>query len=164
MTAPRRILAAFWTAAALTAPAAAQTSTATLSANIGTVARLTLSTASVSFPDADPDVTPQIPASGGPVLVTAKARATPGAQVLLTIQASRNLRSGLDTVNASNVTWTATGAGFVAGTLSRPTAVPAGSWTGSGIRSGAITFYFRNRWSYATGIYSTTMTFTLTAP
>lgn len=56
------------------APLAAQTSNATLSADLGTIARLSFSSTTLSFDEADPDVLAQVPASGGPVTITAKAR------------------------------------------------------------------------------------------
>jgi hypothetical protein len=146
------------------APAGAQTSTATLSADISTLAKLTLSTSSVTFPDANPDVTPLVAAAGGPITITAKARATTGAQVILTVIASDDLRSGIQVIDASAITWTATGAGFQAGTLSKTAPVMLAQWTGSGIRSGAQQLMFRNLWSYATGTYSLSLTYTLSSP
>jgi hypothetical protein len=144
--------------------AAAQPATATLSANVGTQAKLTLSTASVSFPDADPDVAPDVPAAGGPLLITAKARATPGASVVLTIVATDDLRSGIDVLPASCITWTSTGAGFLPGTLSTTAPAPLGAWNGSGVHSGTQQLYFRNLWTHPTGIYTTSIVYTLSAP
>lgn len=166
MTVPRRLLVVFaaWMVAAPAARAAAQARSATLAANVSTVAKLTLSTATVSFPDADPDAIPLIPSSGGPVFISAKARATPGAQVVLTVLAADDLRSGLDVIPASNITWTATGPGFVGGTLSTTSPVTVGTWSGSGVRSGAQQLYFTNLWSHPTGTYTLSLVYTLTAP
>jgi hypothetical protein len=162
----RRLLAAViaWTVAAPTVRATAQAATATVSANVGTIATLNLSSASASFPDADPDLVPQIPTSGGPILITAKARATPGMQVVLTLQAADDLRSGVTTIPASNVTWTATGAGFVSGTLSKLSPVTLATWTGSGIRTGSQQLYLRNLWTHPTGTYTVSLLYTLSAP
>ena len=44
------------------------------------------------------------------------------------------------------------------------TAVSLGSWTGSGNQSGTQTYTLDNSWSYNTGNYGTTVTYTLTAP
>src|SRR4051812_8797970 len=117
MRAARRFTLAVlvWMLAVPAARGRAQSSTATLSASVSTLAKLTVSSASVSFPDADPDAVPQIAAAGGPLLITAKSRARPGTQVLLTVQAADDLRSGVTVIPAANLTWTATGAGFVAG-------------------------------------------------
>lgn len=151
-------------AAAPPARAAAQTATGTLSANVGTIAKLNLSTASASFPDADPDAVPQIPSAGGPILITAKSRATPGMQVVLTVQAADDLRSGINIIAASNITWTATGTGFIGGTLSKLSPVTLATWTGSGVRSGSQQLYFRNLWTHPTGTYTVSLLYTLSAP
>lgn len=153
-----------WAVVASPGRAAAQTSTATLSANIGAVAGLTLSAATIAFPDADPDTVPLIPATAGPILITAKSRATAGAQVVLAVQATDDLRSGVSVIPASNITWTGSGVGFVAGTLSTSSPVTVAAWTGSGIRSGSQQFFFRNLWTHPTGTYTLTMIYTLSAP
>jgi hypothetical protein len=153
-----------WSAAAPAALAAAQPAGATISATISPQASLTLSTLSITFPPADPDVISQVPAAGGPLLITAKARATAGQPVILSVLASTDLRSGVTVLPASNVTWTATGAGFVAGTLSATASVPIASWTGSGLRSGSQQYFFRNLWTHPTGTYTTTLVYTLSAP
>jgi hypothetical protein len=152
-----------WTALAPDAPTAAQTSTATLSANVSPLAKLTLSTASISFPDADPDAVPQIPSSGGPLVITAKSRAPAGALIVLSIHAADDLRSGIHVIPASNITWTATGPGFVGGTLST-SEVTVATWTGSGVRGGSQQFFLRNLWTHPTGTYTLTMIYTLSTP
>jgi hypothetical protein len=81
----------------------------------------------------------------------------------LTVLASDHLRSGVNTIPASNITWVTSGNGFSSGTLSAATAQIVAAWTGSGVRTGTQTFFFKNLWSYATGIYTLTMTFTLSA-
>jgi hypothetical protein len=145
-------------------PAAAQqiTDTATLNATFGGLARLSFSSSNISFPDADPDFVPNIPASQGPITITAKARTSPNGAVTLTVQSSDELRSGLNTIPASHITWTATGPGFTNGTLSAASPQLVATWTDSGVRTGTQTFFFKNLWTYATGIYTLTMTFTLT--
>src|SRR4051812_38572666 len=144
MSVPRRLVVILlgWAVAAFPTRATAQTSTATLSANVATVARLTLSSASIAFPDADPDAVPQVSATGGPLLITAKSRATGGAQVVLSVQAADDLRSGVTVIPASNITWTGSGVGFAAGTLSKSSPVMVATWTGSGVRSGSQQFFF----------------------
>jgi hypothetical protein len=144
-------------------PAAAQTSNATLNASINGLARLSLSSAALTFPDADPDTVPSIQASQGPITLSAKARTSPNGTVTLTVVASDQLRSGLNTIPASNITWVGSGAGFVNGTLSTTTAQVVAGWSGSGVRTGTQMFFFRNLWSYATGTYTLTMTYTLAA-
>jgi len=145
------------------APAAAQqvTDTATFNATFNGIARLTFSSTSVSFPDADPDAVPSIPAVQGPITITAKARTTLNGAVTLTVQASDDLRSGVNTIPASSITWTCTGAGFTNGTLSTAAPQLVANWIASGVRIGTQTFFFKNLWSYPTGIYTLTMTYTL---
>lgn len=166
MTSARRrfVILLVWMAAAPVGGAAAQPATATLSANIGTHAKLSLSTTSISFPDADPDDVPQVPALGGALLITAKARATAGTLVVLTVVATDDLRSGVSVLPASNITWSSTGAGFVSGTLSASAPATLGSWVGSGARSGTQQLYFRNLWTHPTGIYTTSIVYTLSVP
>jgi hypothetical protein len=84
--------------------------------------------------------------------------------VTLTLNAGTNLTSGGDTIAISNITWTAGGDGFVAGTMAVSSEVPVASWTGSGNRSGTQTFAMVNSWAYTPGSYSASATYTLTAP
>jgi hypothetical protein len=144
--------------------AAQQSATATLSSNMPPLVRLSLSANSLSFPDADPDLVPQVPSSGGPIAITTKARAPSNGVVTLTVQAADDLRSGISVLPVSLITWTAAGPGFVNGTMSRTTAQLVGSWVGSGVRSGSQTFRFENRWTHPVGIYTVTLTYTLSAP
>ena len=81
----------------------------------------------------------------------------------LTVRATDDLRSGVRTIPACNITWTVTGAGFVERNPEPHAARTVGSWTGSGVRTGTQTFLFLNLWTYATGTYSLTMTYTLSA-
>jgi hypothetical protein len=143
---------------------AAQTVTTTFSANFGGLAKLSISSNTVTFTDADPDTVPLIPASSGPLTVTVKARSTAGSTVRLTIFALDNLRSGLNTIPASNLTWTTTGAGFVAGTVTRFSAQTLGTWTGSGVNIGTQSYRFQNSWTYVPGTYTLLLFYTLSAP
>ncbi len=152
---------ACWSVAAV---AGAQTATATLNASLNPVARLSLSTNSLSFPDGDPDIFPVLTASPASVLITARARASYGSTITLTVQASDDLRSGVTTIPADAVTWTASGPGFVGGTVSRSSAQPVASWSASGVYNGSQSFAFRNQWSYPTGTYTLTLLYTLSAP
>jgi hypothetical protein len=142
---------------------AAQTSTNTLTVNVGSLARLSLSPTSLTFPDADPGTVPQVPALPGPVTVTVKARAARNSAVTLTVQASGDLRSGVTTLPASLIAWTATGAGMTSGSLST-SATMVGTWIGSGVRSGTQSFQFENRWTHPSGTYTVTLMYTLSSP
>lgn len=163
------LIPAFLVAAALAClappvPAASLAQSVMASANIGALAKLTLSPASLLFPDADPDATPTIPSSTGAIAITAKARTTPGATVGLSLMAADDLRSGMDTIPISALSWTATGSGFVAGTASRTTSQPVAEWSASGVYTGTQTFSLANSWHRATGTYSVSLVYTLTAP
>jgi len=144
--------------------AASLSRTATATATVAAAAKLSLSSTTLTFPDADPDTTPAIPASGGAITITAKARTTIGSTVSLSVRAGDDLKSGLDTILATQLQWTTTGTGFVAGTMSKTAAQPVASWTSSGSWTGTQSYTLLNSWSYATGTYSATLTYTLTAP
>ncbi len=153
---------------ALAAPssgqAASDTVTVAASAMVGGLAKLALSTSAISFPDADPDTVPFIPAGGGSITITAKARASPGATITLTVEAQDDLRSGTDTIPASALVWTASGPGFGDGTVVRGAAQTVAAWTSSGVRTGTQLYTLRNLWTYATGTYTLTLVYTLIAP
>ena len=141
-----------------------QTVVATLSANLGSLAKLSFSTNSLSFPDANPDLVPQVPSTPPAITITAKARAARLASITLTVVASADLRSGVNTIAASNLTWTASGPGFVGGTLSAATPQIVASWSASGNYVGTQQFQFRNLWTHPTGTYTLTLLYTLTSP
>ena len=163
-TIPSRKILAFCGATMLWAAAAAAQSsqTLTINATVSSRAELTLSPTTISFPDADPTATPSIPANTT-VSVTARVRSsgTPTLKVL----ASGDLASGGNSIGIGNVTWTASGAPFIAGTMSKTTAQDAATFSaGSGAYSGTFVYALANSWNYAVGSYSQTATYTLTAP
>lgn len=142
----------------------AQSGTATLLVMLPTTARVSFSTSSVTFPDADPGATPFVPSVPAEVTISARARVPRNTQITLTLQSTDDLRSGVTLLPASLITWTVTGAGFAGGTLSRTTPQLVGRWTGSGVRTGTQNFRFENRWTHPTGIYSATLVYTLSSP
>jgi len=137
--------------------------TLTINATVAARAKLTLGVAAISFPDEDVDATPSIPADENPVDVTVKARTGSSDTVTLTVQANGDLQSGGDAIAITNVSWTATGTGFVAGTMDT-VAQSAGSWTGPGEQTGTFSYFLANDWTYAPGNYTQTVVYTLTAP
>jgi hypothetical protein len=146
-------------------PAFAQataTGAVNVTVNVNARARLTLSSASVTFADADPDSVPTMTAA--PLTISVGARTSSTGNITLTVLASGNLTSGSDAIGISNLTWSATGTGFQAGTSNATTAQTVGSWTGSGAQSGSQTFSLPNSWSYVPGTYQTTLNYTLTVP
>lgn len=133
--------------------------------NLSARANLTVSPSTINFPDTDPTFLPLVPAAENPVLVTAKVRKDSSAALpaILTCLGGP-LISGVDTIAAGNITWTASGAGFVGGTLNNTFAQTVGAWPSSGIYNGSLSFRLNNLWTYASGNYNGTIIFTLTAP
>jgi hypothetical protein len=150
----------------LAAPAGAFNTNAEVNiiAPLASSAQLSITPSSLNFPNADPDTVPSIPAIGNPVTVTANAQTSGNKTVTLSVIANGDLISGSNNIPISNVTWTANPSGFRAGTMSKTTPQTAGSWTGSGNRTGTFSYFLKNSWSYTTGNYTQTVTYTLTAP
>jgi hypothetical protein len=140
------------------------TTNLTINATVNARAKLTVSTNTINFPDADPDSTPSISAAENGVSVTVKVRTGSASVATLAHQAAGDLSSGKNSIPISNVTWTAAGSGFSKGVMSSSAAQAVGSWTGSGTQSGTLNFALANSWDYATGTYTASSTFTLTAP
>jgi hypothetical protein len=159
---PALLFLAFAPAAATPAVAQQNSRTATLNVRVRGLAKLSISPPSLVFPDADPDSTPQIPSSGGPLTLVVKARVTPGVPIRLTVQAADDLRSGPDVIPASALSWTVTGRGFTDGTVDVANGQTVGSWSHSGRHTGTQHYVLANSWSYALGIYSLTLVYTLT--
>ena len=133
----------------------------TINATVLSRAELTLSPTLISFPDANPTTTPSIPANV-PVAVTARVRTT--GTPTLGVVANADLTSPLNTIGVNQVTWTAT-APFAPGTMNFGTSQNAATFAaGSGQYSGTYTFALANSWNYPIGAYTTTATYTLTAP
>ena len=145
-------------------PSGLQNATVTLSVNLGSHARLLMSSTTLDFPDADPDLVPFVAAVPSSIAVTAKTRTTRNNQVILTVQPTGDLRSGILTIPAAMLRWTATGTGFVGGALATGSNETVGTWTSSGVRSGTQSFIFENRWTHPPGTYSITLVYTLSSP
>jgi hypothetical protein len=141
----------------------AQRGTVFLLVNLPTQARITFSSTSVLFPDADPGTTPLVPGVPG-ITINARARVPRNSQVTLTVQSTDDLRSGVTVLPAALITWTSTGSGFSGGTLSRTTPQLVGRWTGSGVRTGTQSFRFENQWTHPVGVYSATLVYTIASP
>jgi hypothetical protein len=125
---------------------------------------LSVSPASVSFPSVDPDVSPAVVAA--PIVVSIRVRQNDGPWTL-TVLAGGDLIAGPSTVDITNVAWTATPAPpFQNGTLSKTVAQQMASGTGNvnPATSGSVTFRLANSWNYDAGLYTQTVTFTLSAP
>lgn len=135
-----------------------------LSTTISGRAHLTLGSSTINFPSADPGVIPAVAASENPLPVVARIRTATGSLATLQVTALGDLINGSNRIAIDNVSWTASGSGFAAGTLSKTEARQAGSWIGSGARSGSFSFYLANSWDYPVGSYQATVNYTVSAP
>ncbi len=153
-----------FTALPLAAQGASDTETLTINAIVAARATLTIAPTTINFPDADPDATPSIPANENSVSVQSKVRTSSAGVSTLTCLANGALQSVSDAIAISNVTWTASGAGYVPGTMSDVAAQNVGSWSGSGTRNGNFDFSLANSWDYNVGSYTQTVLYTLSAP
>lgn len=126
---------------------------------------LAVSPLSITFPSADPDISPSVAAA--PVVVSVRIRQNQGTPWQLTVLANGDLISGSETVDITNVTWAATPAPpFQNGTLSKAVAqrLAAGSGNVNPTQNGSVTFRLANSWIYSAGTYTQTIVFTLSAP
>ena len=142
---------------------AQQTATAsvTATANVAAKARLDV-TGTVTFADDDPDTTPILSAAA--LTIQVKARTGQNETVTLTVAADGDFEeAGGGVIGIGNLTWVVGGSGFAPGTAAT-TDQTVGTWTGPGTRNGTQTYRLANSWAYATGSYSVTLTYTLTAP
>ena len=90
---------------------------------------------------------------------------TGNARVLLTVQADGPLSNGVTTIPANKIGWTATGPGFHAnGTAAVNAPRIVGQWRGSGVWAGTQSYQFTDDWTYAVGVYTMTMTYTMSMP
>ena len=127
---------------------------------------LTISPTSITFPSADPDISPTIPAP--PVVVSVRVRQNLGnSPWLLTVLANGDLIAGSQRIDITSVTWTATPAPpYQNGTLSKTVAQRVAGGTGNvnPAKDGSVTFRLANSWNYSAGTYTQTIVFTLSAP
>jgi hypothetical protein len=150
-----------------TAWAATDSKTLTINATVAATAKLTLSAATISFPNADPDTVASIPSAPTTVTFTCMVKTGAASLATLTVLATGDLTNTAtppDTIAINNVTWTTSGAPFVVGTMNKTTAQPVASWTGSGNRTGTCSYFLANSWNYATGTYTASANYVLTAP
>jgi hypothetical protein len=124
-------------------------------------ATLTLGVSTISFSNASPATVSSIASSQNPVSVRVRTNST--TTWSLTVLANGDLVSGGNSIAISNITWTATGTGFVSGTMSKTTAQTLASGAGNVDRTGSQSFFLANSWNYATGAYTQTVVYTLVA-
>jgi hypothetical protein len=125
---------------------------------------LSVSPTTISFPTADPDISPVVIAA--PITVSIRVRQNTGPWQL-TVLAGGDLVSGGSVIDITNVSWTATPAPpFQNGTMSKTVAqrMAAGTNNVNPAENGSLTFRLANSLTYSAGIYTQTVVFTLSAP
>lgn len=143
---------------------AASTGSMTINYYVAARANLTITPATINFADMAPTSSPLVPAKENPVQVTVKIRKDPAAAAFTLTCQGGPLVSGADVIPSSGISWTASGTGLVAGTLSSSTPQAVGSWTASGNYNGSLNFNLSNLWTYSIGTYTGSILYTLTAP
>jgi hypothetical protein len=145
----------------LFAAAAAAVLAAPVPAGAGNIS-LTL-TGSINFLDASPDFVPVL----GPETIDLEVKAVgrTGIPWTLTLVADSDFQSGAATIPISVVSWTAApNPPFNDGALSTTTPVLIGSGLTHDFVTVSFDFVMQNSWSYNVGNYTSTATFTLSAP
>ncbi len=146
------------------------TGTVNLTAEVATIASLTLGNTVIDFPATDPG-TATIPGVGT-TSVNATVR-TGSSSTATLVAVGTPLTSGTDTIPISNVStkYTATsGTGFFTAGSWIPMAGGGGatlataSSNASGVYTGSYSWQMANSATYPTGNYTATITYTLTAP
>jgi hypothetical protein len=160
-------LAAVFLLAIAIAPALAQTSKdLTINLSLLEWYDLSLSQTTINFADVAPTPGANPPsvdiAADSTVGVTSFAVIIPASGLKLTVKAAGDFDT---TIPASTVSWTVSGSGYQAGTLSKTTDVTVGSWDAGSIvhyHQGTLTFKFhRDYETQEPGTYQITATFTL---
>ncbi len=144
------------------------TANVTLSATVTSIAELTLSTATVSFPNANPGTVPNVSATENGATITAHVRTGSSTPASLSVLAADDLTSGSDVIPMTAVSSTTTntsGTFFTTGAIPWSKTAPVTLGGGaSGSYTGTVNWTLANSWSYATGNYTAAATYTLTAP
>lgn len=100
-------------------------------------AYITLTPSAVNFYPTDPSVSTP---GDNPVVCTVRVFQSTAGTSTVTAQADGDLIGSTGMIPCRNVTWTATGAGFVGGFMCYTTPQPVASFTGPGTRSGTLNF------------------------
>lgn len=149
------------------AEAASDTANVTLSATISSSATLTLSNTTVTFNQGELPPNAMQAAENGTATVNATFRTASTAPATLKVKATGDLvDTNLDTILITALKSSATGDSFFLSgpiTWSKSAGVTVGSGQ-SGSYNGAFTWTLDNSWSYATGTYTSSATYTLSAP
>ena len=149
------------------AEAVTSQATVTLGATVSSYAALTLATGTVTFPNGTPPTA--IDASENGAIVTANFRTASTAPATLMVLSTDLTDANLDVIPVTAISSTATntsGGFFLAGPVTwSKTGNGAQVGTGqSGSYAGTFSWSLVNLWTYATGSYSGSAVYTLTAP
>jgi hypothetical protein len=132
---------------------------------IGSLVKVQFDRGSVQFDTDAYDPATVLPVEATPLTVTTKARVPGNTRIVLTVQAGGPFVSASSTIPANRLSWTTSGPGFQAGGSANPNAARmVGSWRGSGVWTGTQIYTFEDSWTYAVGVYTMTMTYTVSAP
>jgi len=128
----------------------------------------TVSPSTISLPDQDPDLYPEVSSAVNLSVTTRISGMNKNQRWNLDIYSSQNLVSGGNSIPIGNVRWTVTGTDpsttFYNANLSLNQYITTATNTGDTDQVIYFTFYLQNFWTYATGNYLTTITLRLTAP
>ncbi len=125
---------------------------------------LTLYDPVVTFTCDDPDLFPSVQAAENPVRIRALILPKEAGACTLTVLAAGDLSGGSGAVPIESVWWTASGAGYLDGRMSKSAPVLVGAWSGSGAQQGLLTFRMDNSWNYPSGYFTQVALFTLSSP
>jgi len=115
----------------------------------------------------NPPTNVSIAANENPVDVRVFAIILPGDTLSLTVKANGDLKKGSGSdIGIDAISWTATGDGYQAGTMSTSTDVTAGTWTSAIFHwhTGTFSYFFaRDYQNQEPGTYTATATYTLSS-
>ena len=136
-----------------------------INTSIETRCKIELSATTVSFTRFGPPAGAPIPQNEPPVTVIVKTTTRPSTKIYARIVVTGDLtdsKTGM-TIPAQSINWTASGSGFLSGSLSKANPQQIGSWNRSGTYQGTLTFTFQDNTSYSPGTYTLVVTVTVSA-
>jgi hypothetical protein len=162
----KNVIAAIFGVLCLVVGVQAQSDNETLriNAQVDSRFKIEISANAVTFTrTVDPSTNPVIVQNEPPIQIRVKATRAGNQRVYLRIRAVADLSDGYGhTISVGNVTWQATGTGYTSnGTLVRNSSLQLGYWAESGDYSGTLTFRFQDNPNYYPGVYSVTVTLTV---
>lgn len=117
---------------------------------------ISLAAPSLRFQASNPAVQPTVPALENPIAVSVNYSGT--GNWVLNVLADGDLLSAGSSIPISRIRWTANGAAFSSGTLSKTS--PQAVGTGNVSATGSLSFFLADSWNFAAGSYAQTITFT----